>query len=376
MNTGQSAVTLSQIGITGDFEESNTCGSLPSLLNVGDGCTVSISFTPKVSGARTGALSVTSNATGGARSVSLAGSGNPVFALTISSRSTLIQIGKAADTKPSYSVSASASKTLTDDISLSCQPSGKSGASCAFDPAKIAAGESSTMTISGLSPLDSNPLNITVTGTLGSQTAAVTLTIFFSDFEISASPTLKTITAGQSASYTITISPTNSFEGVVLLSCSNLPQESECSWSPSAVYLNGSEAKATLTIKTTSQQETSSSNLALPVIQGIHPWGGGVLVFGLATAITFLFLKAGVWAVCGKRGTSRLRMRLRHVVLAVLLAASILGFGCSNDYSTISITPAPNGTPSGNFVIGITGTLGNNGSVSRSTTVNLSVGAG
>jgi hypothetical protein len=372
MNTGQVSITLSNITITGDFEETNTCGSLPSALNVGDGCTVSITFTPTTSGKRTGTLTVTSNAAGGARTVALAGMGNAVFSLSANPRSTVIQIGEASSTKPTFTVYASAASSFTDSIVLSC-----STGACTFDPSTIKAGESSTLTVSGLSATSSNPLNFTVTGTSGGQTATVALTIFFSDFELDASPTSRTIRAGQSASYTITVTPSNGFDGVVLLSCSNLPKDTDCSWSPSAVWLNGSTVTATLTVETTSQESGSglspppTPTLRLGPRSGVALWAAW-----LALALALVAANAASSRKRDGGGLARLRMSLRLAALGMMLAVVAFGFGCGSTTTGLKITPASSGTPSGNYTIVITGTLGNDNSVSRTTTVNLSVGSG
>jgi hypothetical protein len=373
MNTGKVSITLSDISISGDFEETNTCGDFPSALNAGDGCSVSITFTPTTSGKRTGTLTVASNAAGGNRVVSLAGIANAVFALSISSRSTVIQVGEASATKPTYTVSASAAGSFTDSISLTCS----AGGTCAFDPTTIKVGETSTLTVSGLSEKSNNPLNITVSGVSGGQTATVGLTIFFSDYGLSASPTLRTVSAGQSASYTVTVKPSNSFAGVVLLSCSNLPKDTDCSWSPSAVWVNGSEVTATVSVKTTSQESESGLNPPPTSRPRLGP-RSGVVLWAAWLALALALLVANVVPSRNREGggLARLRMSLRLAALGMMLAVAAFGLGCESYLTTIKITSAATGTPSGNYTIAITGTLGNNNSVSRTTTANLSVGPG
>lgn len=75
-NTGSSAVAISGIQITGtdpdDFAETNNC---PSSLKVGAKCTITVTFTPLVTGTLSASLAVTDNATGSPQTVSLSGSG-------------------------------------------------------------------------------------------------------------------------------------------------------------------------------------------------------------------------------------------------------------------------------------------------------------
>ena len=75
-NSGGGALSISKVAITGtnasDFSEASACGGS---LAAGGNCTISVMFTPAVAGGRTGALSITDNATGTPQSVSLSGTG-------------------------------------------------------------------------------------------------------------------------------------------------------------------------------------------------------------------------------------------------------------------------------------------------------------
>jgi hypothetical protein len=71
-NPGTSAVSMSSIGATGPFSESNNCGLS---LAANASCTVSVSFSPTASGAATGTLSVNSSAPGSPLTVALTGTG-------------------------------------------------------------------------------------------------------------------------------------------------------------------------------------------------------------------------------------------------------------------------------------------------------------
>jgi hypothetical protein len=71
-NTGTAAASMASIGITGDFAEGNNCGTS---LAVGASCTVSVTFKPTASGARTGSLTVNSNASNNPVTVGLSGTG-------------------------------------------------------------------------------------------------------------------------------------------------------------------------------------------------------------------------------------------------------------------------------------------------------------
>ena len=71
-NTGSAALSISGITTSGDFSQSNNCGS--AVLN-GAKCTISVTFTPASTGTRAGSLSLQDNATGSPQIVSLSGTG-------------------------------------------------------------------------------------------------------------------------------------------------------------------------------------------------------------------------------------------------------------------------------------------------------------
>src|SRR5579863_6186969 len=69
-NYGTMALNITSITASTNFGETNTCGSS---LALGASCTISVTFTPGVSGSLSGTLSVTDNAPGSPQTVSLSG---------------------------------------------------------------------------------------------------------------------------------------------------------------------------------------------------------------------------------------------------------------------------------------------------------------
>lgn len=74
-NAAATPITISLIQISGDYAQTNTCGTLPATLAAGASCTFSVTFTPTVTGVRSGALTVSTNAANSAHSVALSGTG-------------------------------------------------------------------------------------------------------------------------------------------------------------------------------------------------------------------------------------------------------------------------------------------------------------
>jgi hypothetical protein len=71
-NTGTVAATVSGVTTSGDFAQTNTCGSS---IAAGASCSVAVTFHPTASGTRTGSLTITSSATGSPNTVALSGTG-------------------------------------------------------------------------------------------------------------------------------------------------------------------------------------------------------------------------------------------------------------------------------------------------------------
>ncbi|MFI5758627.1 choice-of-anchor D domain-containing protein [Streptomyces sp. NPDC051569] len=71
-NSGTAAAAVSSIATTGDFSQTNTCGTS---IAANASCTVSVKFTPTASGTRAGNLTVTSNASNSPTTVALTGTG-------------------------------------------------------------------------------------------------------------------------------------------------------------------------------------------------------------------------------------------------------------------------------------------------------------
>ncbi len=83
-NSGNAALTITSITIAGanasDFTETNTC---PASLTANANCTISVTFKPTATGARSASVSIIDNATGSPQSVSLTGTGAPANAPTV-----------------------------------------------------------------------------------------------------------------------------------------------------------------------------------------------------------------------------------------------------------------------------------------------------
>src|SRR2546428_295507 len=65
-NTGTQSAALTSIGTSGDFSQTNTC---TASLAAGAACTINVTFRPTAPGTRTGAITITSNASNSPTSI-------------------------------------------------------------------------------------------------------------------------------------------------------------------------------------------------------------------------------------------------------------------------------------------------------------------
>jgi len=356
-NTGTATLNITSITATGDYSQTNTCGAVLNTLNVGQSCAVSVAFAPTASGGRNGTLSINDNAAGSPQTVALSGTGVAGFSLSSSSPTTTVVIGSSSATIP---VSASAPSGFTGNITLSCS----SGATCSFNPSTIFAGQSSTLTASNLTPSTANPFNFTVNGTSGSQTATLAVSVLFSDYSLSVTPALNTITSGQPATYSLIVTPLNGFNKQVQLACSNLPAGASCSFSSSNVTPQGGPVTVTLTVNTIK----GASSL---IRRWLPPGGAPPPAWLLLLCMGVLWSMLRLRRYLNDREATGLRLPpiwSKTVSLGLALALVALLAGCRPASTTSS-----SGTPTGNYTITVTGTLSSNTAVVRSTTVNLAV---
>ncbi|HLJ29777.1 MAG TPA: glycosyl hydrolase [Candidatus Angelobacter sp.] len=71
-NHGPGGLTISSVAVTGDFSQTNNCGTS---LAANASCSISVSFKPTATGARTGTLTVTDNASNSPQTAALSGTG-------------------------------------------------------------------------------------------------------------------------------------------------------------------------------------------------------------------------------------------------------------------------------------------------------------
>lgn len=242
-------------------------------------------------------------------------------------------------------------------VTLSCTGL-PSGASCAFSPLLIAhSSGTSNVTVTTSSSTAAGTYAVKIQGSSGAvvQSTTVSLVVQTPVFSLTAapgSPTSQSIHAGQSADFSLVVTPSGGFSGTVALSCSITPAATSaptCHLPSASVQISSSVSQPVeVTIKTIAPVTTAALS---PVSS---PWGW------IAFSGTSLLLSLG-WLVPHRRRTA-----FGAPILALAVTCWV---GCGGGGGSAS-SPTATGTPAGTYMATVTAT---SGTVSKSVTLTVTV---
>jgi hypothetical protein len=182
----------------GDFAiDSTDCPSAPSPLAAGSYCLVFVTFRPAAEGDRAGTLNLTGNMSGGSQSVSLHGTGL-LQDFTISANPTVVSMTQGGQS-PTSTISTTAIGA-GGTVTLSAQ-SNDPNVSGSISPGSITAGSSATLTVTAGPSAQPGYYSLLVVGTEGGISHAVNVTLQLlavPDFTIAANPNRLTMAQGDS----------------------------------------------------------------------------------------------------------------------------------------------------------------------------------
>lgn len=186
------------------------------------------------------------------------------FTVSVSPASQAITPGTtAASSQVSITaVSASSVTGISSSFDLSCSGL-PAGANCNFFPNPAALGNT-PLTIGAVGSTLGGNFTVTVNATSGAVTRTATVNLTVADFTLSVSPASQSVSAGGAVTYAVSVSSRGNFSGPVNLSCSGLPSQASCSFSPNP----SAPGTATLTLSTLANTLVGSIPFTVTGISG------------------------------------------------------------------------------------------------------------
>ena len=373
-NAGTAPLTITSIAVTGtnssDFTDTNTCPASSATLAAGASCTISVTFTPTATGSRTAGVSITDDAAGSPQSVSLTGTG--VVAAVTLSPFTLTFTGQLITT-----TSAAQTVTLTNSgtAPLTISSIALSGANigdfsesntCPAPSATLAAGANCTISVVFKPTVTGNRVaSVTVTDNANGSPQSISLTGTGTDYSLAAASgancpangncsTSATISAGQTATYDLQVTPVSGFNGTVAFTCNGAPSSSTCTVSPTSAPPNGSSSYAFVATVNNTANVLIPTTPVFPRTPSMPPMPFVLLL--LSMTIAFL--------VAWRFFTGVRSVRIFLPVAAALFFSLVYASGCGGGGGGPVVKPPTNAT------ITITGS---SGTVSRTLNLSLTV---
>ncbi len=362
-NNGNAALTISSIAASGDFAQTNNCGSS---LAVNAACTINVTFAPTVSGARTGKVTITDNGGGSPQIVTLTGTG-------------LNSVANVSPTSLTFTGRAIGSTSAAQPVAL------KNVGSAALSVSSIAASGDFAQTNNCGSSLAVNAtctINVTFTPTAGgSRTGTVTLTDNSpdspqsvtltgtgEDFTLtppSGSDAKVTVSPGSTASYSLTFGGLDGLNSAINFTCGGAPSEATCTVNPPSVTPSGS-GTVTVGVSVTTTAAAATAPLGWHM-DPLGPKGFSTVILSLLVGMLGL-----AWLALEFRDRSRkLRWGLGIAgvaTLALIMTACGGGGGGGGGGGQKNL-----GTPAGTYTLTVTGTAAGASALHHSVTVTLVV---
>jgi hypothetical protein len=267
-NSGSSALNIQTVAVGGSSDfvvGSGTTCTNGSSLAINGSCVIQVIFAPATSGQKSATLTITDNAPGSPQQISLAGtSSSAALSLSPTSVSFPAQFVGTSGLPQTLTVTNTGNVTLTITavtasaadfgVLSNCTNPVAPGSNCTvgvfFSPT---AGGTRTGTLK-------------ITDNAGNSPQTVTLTGSGLDFSMTPGAAASaTVSAGQTASYSIAVAPAGGFAQSVALSCSGGPAGSACAVSPSTIALSGAAAQTAMVTVTT------AAHGSLPPFRGGWP---------------------------------------------------------------------------------------------------------
>jgi len=186
--------------------------------------------------------------------------------------------------------------------------------------------------------------------------SSATINAQLANFTVSSQPANATIRTGQTATFTISMTPAAGFTSPVTFTCSNVPTAAACSFSQSTLTPNGATLSTMMTFRTSM---TSSGG----------PFGPRAAPF---QPIFLLIGMLAVWQLWLRR--NRRLLQPKWLTACAILTIVFLGIGCASGPSSGSSgSGSSQTTPPGTYSVTVTGSTSGAGAQSESVSLSIIV---
>jgi Domain of unknown function (DUF1929)/Legume lectin domain/PKD domain len=356
-NSGTAPLNITAVAVTGanaaDFAATGTCTGAALAANAT--CTISATFTPSATGLRQATLQINDNALDSPQGISLSGTGmtpsSPVTIapspLTISATQgttgasqniTVTNTGAAPLHITAVTFTGANVNEFVNPAS-SCTAAVAPAASCT-----IAVGFAPTAAMGSAAPTET--VTLTDDAATSPQSVIVNGNVTASAFTVTSAPSASTATvnAGQTAQYSLQLTPGPGYSGSVTMTCSGAPSTTVCSVANPIVLTSGSPTTFTVTVTTTARSSLapySSPRSAPPAV----PY---LLLLSVSVSLVLL---AAMYGLKLRGSLSSRQLACTTGILVLVLAASGIA-GCNGGSSTGPVNPV--GTRAGTYTLTLT----------------------
>jgi Cep192 domain 4/Beta-propeller repeat len=351
LNNSSSPLNISSVDVIGsDFNVYTGLPNCSGTIAVNAGCVVYVQFKPATAGAKSGTLTITDDGPGSPRVVALNGTGGAPFTLNVTPQFSGDLLVPVSSVKYTVSVPAIAGLSpLPGSVQVRCI---RATAACTLDTSTISFNGQTTLT---LTPQDGNAsffgdqYHFDLIGTYSSLSVSTSGAFAVEDFGLGLYGTVPTsVKAGQSATYSMDVSPWGGFHFPVSLRCSGVPLRAACTVTPQAVTLNGTDAvPLTVTLSTT------APSAGVPLARRPVPPSFIPLEQPYLWLLVLLILSLAL--VAARRKPYYARVCLAAVIAILCLWVSC-GGGGSGGGGSGGGGGLSGGTPPGSYTLIVTGT--------------------
>lgn len=359
-NSGNASLNISTLALTGanagDFAlASNTCAGVAVAANAT--CSVGITFTPSGVGARQASLQITDNAPASPQTFAISGTGNsatPTAPAVVVSPAPIAVSGTQGTSNASTNITITNSGSAPLHISgvvfggtnvsefvnpsnpcagTPIAPSGSCSISVAFAPLGVG---TRTETVTIMDDVPNSPQTFTVNGT-----SSPVFTVTSASSALTAA-----VAAGQTAQYSLQLTPGLGYSGSVTMACSGAPATTTCTVTNPVQLTSGASSSVSVTVTTVKSSIAPISdrrpNLpAPPYLMLLLPG-----IYLAAVALLHKFKQNG--------GFMPGRLAYASGLLTLILVAYGLA-GCAGGGVSV-VTPNPTGTQKGTYTLTLTPT--------------------